>query len=87
MILRVVDGLVQLFDCTIFNKFVSNSSVTVFSHAPGQYERYILSGKSIQMSILDNGLVLAWYPFTGFFGIAGHVDSSVINVLNYHCYL
>ena len=87
MILRVVDGLVQLFDCTIFNKFVSNSSVTVFSHAPGQYERYILSGKSIQMSILDNGLVLAWYPFTGFFGIAGHVDSSVINVLNYHCFL
>ena len=87
MIFRVVDGLVQLFDCTMSNEFVSNSSVTVCSHAPGQYDRYILSCKGIQMSILDNGLVLAWYPFTGFFGIAGHVDSSVINVLNYHYYV
>ena len=48
MIFRVVDGLVQFSECTIFNEFVSNSSVTVCSHAPGQYDRYIFAGKSIQ---------------------------------------
>ena len=56
----------SFFYCTISNEFVSNSSVTLCSHAPGQYDRYILSGKSMQMSIHDNGLVLVSYPFTGF---------------------
>ena len=66
MLFCVVDGLVQLFYRTISNEFVSNSSVILCSHAPGQYDRYILSGESIEMFIHDNGLVLAWYPFTGF---------------------
>ena len=53
-------------DCTMANEFVSNSSVTVCSHAPDIYDRYNLSGKSIQMSIHGNDLVLTWHPFTGF---------------------
>ena len=46
-----------------------------------------LQVRVFNVSIHDNGLIIAWYPFTGFFGSAGHMNSSVINVVNYHHYL
>ena len=83
MIFRFVNGLVQLFECTSFNKFVSNSLVTMCSHRPGRHDATFWGkcySKFYECQWPGSGLA----PIHWVFGRILHMDSSVINAAYYH---